>query len=166
MIQRPAPDNINDFMAIYQTSFRVAGRIQTWYKHTSVWKGVKWHKSKELPASLYTRSRCFIRYYRSAICAESEAFISRQSFIGGKGGFLPFPKILEGFVIYKRDSQNKNSSTASACTQGAQARSWLLCEMSVCIWPYTECKQQSCQFSMTSFRFFLNHFNSRQYLTI
>lgn len=62
--------------------------------------------------------------------AESEALTSRQSFVWGKKCSYHFQNT-EGFVVSKRDSQNKDSLKALAFMQGTKAGSWLSREASV-----------------------------------
>lgn len=85
-------------------------------------------------------SRSFHFYYTANVAAlwsisechlqNLKLLISRQSFVWGKKYSYHFQNT-EGFVVSKRDSQNKNSLKALAFMQGTKAGSWLSWEASV-----------------------------------
>ena len=65
------------------------------------------------------------------LCKEYPKFFFQSEFCLAKKIFN-ISKMSMAFVVYKRGSQNRNSSLmASACTQRTKTRSWLHWEMSV-----------------------------------
>lgn len=89
----------------------------------------EWRGLKELPFPLYSQRRCLVEYFRVP-SAESEALNFQAKFCLGEKCSYHFQNT-EGFVVSKRDSQNKNSLKALAFVQGTKAGSWLSWEASV-----------------------------------